>query len=166
MGSAPIERLARFLSPSRSHEMKRRNYLPLIILLALLGFCFHRAIAEEDLGATITYLLAYVKNSDVVFIRNNREHTPEEAAAHMRKKYEYFREEIKTPEDFIRLTSTKSLLSGKPYKIRLKNGKMMPSQKWLEDALAEYRKKGGPPSEITEVGGFHCDVLSMIEKEL
>jgi hypothetical protein len=125
--------------------MKRRNYFPLIILLALLGFCIDRAIAEEDLDVTITYLLTYVKNSDVVFIRNNREHTPEEAAAHMEKKYEYFREEIKTPEDFIRLTSTKSLLSGKPYKIRLKNEKTITSQKWLEDALRKYRKKRGPP---------------------
>jgi hypothetical protein len=123
--------------------MIRRHYLRLVILLALLGFCTHSAIAEQDLESAIEYLLNYVKNADVVFIRNNREHTPDEAAAHMRKKYEYFREEIKTPEDFIRLTSTKSLLSGNPYKIRLRNGRTMLSQKWLEDALRKYRTKGG-----------------------
>ena len=114
-------------------------------MLALLGFCTHLAIAEEDLNSTITYLLAYVKNSDVVFIRNNREHTPDEAAAHMRRKYEHFKDQIKTPEDFILLAGTKSLMTGKAYQIRMKDGKTMLTQKWLEDALEKYRKKGGPP---------------------
>ena len=125
--------------------MIRTHYLPLIILLALLGFCTHRAIAEEALDFTITYLLAYVKNSDVVFIRNNREHTPDEAAAHMRRKYEHFKDQIKTPEDFILLAGTKSLMTGKAYQVRMKDGKTILTQKWLEDALAKYRKKGKSP---------------------
>ena len=125
--------------------MIRRYYLPLIILLSLLALCMHRAIAEEDLDATITYLLAYVKNADVVFIRNNREHTPEEAAAHMRRKYEHFKDQIKAPEDFILLAGTKSLMTGKAYHVRMKDGKIVLSQKWLEDALAKYRRKGGLP---------------------
>jgi len=59
----------------------------------------------------------------------------------MRKKYQHFKEQIKTPEDFIQFASTKSLLSGRPYRVRLKNGKTMLSQKWLEIVLEEYRKK-------------------------
>ncbi|MGD8227358.1 MAG: DUF5329 family protein [Desulfobacteraceae bacterium] len=118
--------------------------MPLIILLALLGFWTHRAIAEEDLASTITYLLAHVKNSDVVFIRNNREHTSEEAAAHMRRKYARFKDQIKTAEDFILLAGTKSLITGKPYQVRMKDGKTMLTQTWLEDVLATYRKKGSP----------------------
>jgi len=125
--------------------MTRRHYFPMIILLTLLGFCTHHAIAKEDLDSAITYLLAYVQNSDVVFIRNNREHTPEEAAAHMRRKYEHFKDQIKTPEDFILLAGTKSLMTGKAYHVRMKDGRTMRSQKWLEDVLAEYRKKGGIP---------------------
>ncbi len=122
-----------------------RYSFSLIILLALLGFCTHRAIAEDDLDSTITYLLAYVKNSDVVFIRNNREHTPHEAATHMRRKYEHFKDQIKTPEDFILFAGTKSLMTGRVYQVRMKDGKTILTQKWLEDALAKYRKKGGPP---------------------
>jgi hypothetical protein len=125
--------------------MIRRHYFPLIILIALLGFCTHHAIAEEDLEPTIIYLLAYVKNADVVFIRNNREHTPEEAAAHMRRKYEHFKDQIKTPEDFILLAGAKSLMTGKAYQVRMKDGKTMLTQKWLEDALAKYRRKQGSP---------------------
>jgi hypothetical protein len=125
--------------------MIRRHCFPLFILLSLLGSCTHHAVAEEDLESTITYLLAYVKNADVVFCRNNREHTPEEAAAHMGRKYEHFKDQIKTPEDFISLAGTKSLMTGKAYQVRLKDGKTMLTQKWLEDALANYRGKGGPP---------------------
>ena len=95
----------------------------------------------EDLEAVICYLLQYVRNSEVVFIRNNREHTAHEAEDHMRKKYQHFKEQIKTPEDFIQFTGTMSLLSGRRYRVRLKNGKTMLSQKWLEVALEEYRKR-------------------------
>jgi hypothetical protein len=125
--------------------MKRRHYLPLILLIAVLGIWTHRAIAEQDLESTITYLLAYVKSADVVFIRNDQEHTPDKAAVHMRRKYEHFKDQIRTPEDFILLAGTKSLVTGKAYQVRLKNGKTMLTQKWLEDALEKYRTKGGPP---------------------
>jgi hypothetical protein len=114
-------------------------------LLALLGFCSHRAIAGEDLQSTIAFLLAYVKNSDVIFIRNNREHRPEEAAAHMRRKYEHFKDQIKTPEDFILLAGAKSLMIGKAYQVRMKDGKTMLTRTWLEEALVRHRRKGGRP---------------------
>ena len=125
--------------------MIRRHYLRLIVLVALLGICTQSAIAEEDLTSTIKYLLAYVKNADVVFIRNNREHTADDAAAHMREKYEHFKDQIRTPEDFIRLAGTKSLMTGKAYQVRMKDGKTMLTQKWLEDALEKYRTEGGRP---------------------
>ena len=125
--------------------MTRRHFLTLIILLALVGFCTHRAIAEQDLESTITYLLTYVKSADVVFIRNDREHTPHEAAAHMQRKYGHFKDQIKTPEDFILLAGTKSLITGKAYQVRIKDGKTMLTQKWLEDALEKYRTKGRHP---------------------
>ncbi len=125
--------------------MIRRHYFALLIFLSLLDFCTLRATAEEDLESAITYLLAYVENADVVFVRNNREHTPQEAAVHMRRKYEHFKDQIKTPEDFILLAGTKSLMTGKPYQVRMKDGKTMFTQKWLKEALGKYRTKGGPP---------------------
>jgi hypothetical protein len=123
--------------------MIRRHYFPLIIFLASLGLLTLSAIAEEDLESTIRYLLGYVKNADVVFIRNDREHTPHEAAAHMQRKYEHFKDQIETPEDFILLAGTRSLMTGKAYHVRMKDGKIMLTQKWLEDALEKYRTKGG-----------------------
>lgn len=118
------------------------------IVLAGLALAFSNGVmtipataapAEEDLQETIDYLLDYVRTSDVIFIRNNKEHTPEEAADHIFKKYKHYKKKIKTPEDFIRLAATKSMMSGKAYQIRTADGVTMTTAEWLTKALEEYR---------------------------
>jgi hypothetical protein len=107
------------------------------------------AAAEENLQETIDYLLEYVRNSDATFIRNGKEHSPEAAADHIMKKYKHYRKKIKTPEDFIRLSATKSTMSGKAYHIRTKDGVTMTSAEWLLQALEEYRLgKAAPPGSF------------------
>ena len=59
----------------------------------------------------------------------------------MQKKYKHFKDKIKTPEDFIRLTATKSLMTGKLYYVKLMNGKKIASEAWLLKALEAYRQK-------------------------
>jgi len=120
--------------------MRKRLFYPLVTTCLLLTLFFQTTAAAENLESVVDYLLEYVKGSESLFIRNNREYAPAEAAAHMRKKYEHFRERIKTPEDFIRLVGTKSLLSGKAYEVRMKSGEIILTQKWLECALDKYRK--------------------------
>ncbi|CAB1062243.1 hypothetical protein D1BOALGB6SA_7019 [Olavius sp. associated proteobacterium Delta 1] len=100
------------------------------------------AVDSEKLTAAIKYLLTFVENSDCTFIRNDKPHTAKEAAAHMQRKYEHFKDEIKTPEDFIRLSASKSLISGKPYMVKTKAGQHMKSETWLREALESYRQKG------------------------
>lgn len=95
----------------------------------------------NHLSQAIQYLLDFVKTSGCIFIRNEIEHTAVEAAAHMQRKYEHFKDKIKTPEDFIRLTATKSLMTGKLYYVRLKDGKKLTSEAWLLQALEAYRQK-------------------------
>ena len=95
----------------------------------------------DHLSETIHYMLDFVKTSKCIFIRNNKDHTAVEAAAHMQKKYEHFRDKIETPEDFIRLTATKSLMTGSLYYVRLKDGKKFTSEAWLRQALEDYRQK-------------------------
>ena len=98
--------------------------------------------ANDQLEGAIHYLLTYVKNSDCIFIRNDKEHTAKEAVAHILIKYEHFKDEIKTPEDFIRLTTSKSLMTGKPYWIKTANGEKIKSEVWLLKALELYRTAG------------------------
>jgi len=96
---------------------------------------------NERLDAAINYLLAFVAESDCTFIRNGKPHTAKEAVNHMQRKYEHFKDEINTPEDFIRLAATKSLLSGKPYMVKTKAGRLLKSETWLLEALEAYRQK-------------------------
>ena len=58
----------------------------------------------------------------------------------MQRKYAHFKDDIKTPEDFIRLTATKSLMTGKLYYVKLKNGEKITSEVWLLQALEDYRQ--------------------------
>ena len=98
-------------------------------------------VDTENLQQTIQYLLTFVENSRCLFFRNNKAHTAQEAAAHMQRKYEHFKDEIKTPEDFIRLAATKSLMTGKLYYVKLPDGKKITSEAWLLQALKAYRQK-------------------------
>ena len=121
-----------------------RKIIGIILLFALMcepAVSAESAAGTNHLSATIQYLLDFVKTSGCIFIRNNKEHTAVEAADHMQRKYEHFKDKIKTPEDFIRLTATKSLMTGSLYYVRLKDGKKFTSEAWLRQALEDYRQK-------------------------
>jgi Family of unknown function (DUF5329) len=110
-----------------------RVFILLVISTAPLG-------AAESLEQTIDFLLHRIETADATFIRNGQSHTPREAIAHVRAKYEHFKAQIRTPEDFIRLAATQSLLSSRLYLIRTRDGKEMPLNAWLTDALREHQK--------------------------
>ena len=94
---------------------------------------------SENLESTIQFLLKHVADSGLTFIRNSERHDAAYAAEHMSSKYEYFRDKIKTPEDFIQRCASKSLMSGKPYRVVLKNGEEVRTDEWLLRALTVYR---------------------------
>jgi hypothetical protein len=96
---------------------------------------------NENLSTTINYLLAFVEKSDCTFFRNGNAYTANEAVKHMKRKYAHFKNDIATPEDFIRLTSSKSLISGRPYMVKTKAGQMVKSETWLLEALEAHRQK-------------------------
>ena len=110
-----------------------------VVASILLSMFAGQSFAEESLDESIKFLLDYVAKSDVTFIRNGQEHNAQEAANHIKTKYEHFKGEIKTPEDFIRLAASKSLQTGKPYLVRTKDGKEMRLDKWLTEALKQHR---------------------------
>ncbi len=101
-------------------------------------------VKQEDLEATIAYLLEFVRTSDVIFIRNGKEHSAEDAVKHIQKKYNHYKKKIKTPEDFIEKSATKSMMSGKLYQIKLKDGTVITCKDWLTAELERYRN---PPVE-------------------
>ena len=98
----------------------------------------------------IQYLLQVVESSGCVFIRNGKSHDGTEAAAHMRKKARYFARSIHSPEDFIRLAASRSLLSGTPYFVQCPartpgpTPRPQPTADWLKQKLSQWRHKPQP----------------------
>jgi len=88
---------------------------------------------------TVQHLLDYVARSNLVFIRNSDQYTAKEASEHMKSKYDHFRDKIKTPEEFIKLCATRSLLSGKPYLVISEHGETVRTSEWLSAELEAYR---------------------------
>jgi hypothetical protein len=97
--------------------------------------------STETVNETIGYLLDYVAASNCTFIRNGEPHTGREASVHFKSKYEHFKNKIKTPEDFIQMAATKSMLTGKPYLVKTTDGKEISCAEWLGKVLADYRKR-------------------------
>ena len=115
----------------------------LFFALIILTTTVEQTSAQESLDDSINYLLDYVANSHATFIRNGQTHTPAEAVSHIKAKYEHFKKDIKTPEDFIRLSASKSLLTGEPYRVRTADGKEMQLDAWLTAALNAHRSQAG-----------------------
>jgi hypothetical protein len=97
--------------------------------------------STENVDDTITYLLDYVLKSELTIIRNGDSHTGVEASVHFKAKYEHFKNAIRTPEDFIQLAATKSMVTGKPYLVKQLDGKEISCAEWLGKILANYRKR-------------------------
>jgi hypothetical protein len=112
-----------------------RQLVSAILIVTFAGQTF----ATESLEQTVNYLIDHVGKSNATFIRNGASHTPAEAVAHITAKYEHFKSQIKTPEDFIRLAASRSLLTGRPYLVRTPDAKEMRLDVWLTEALKQYR---------------------------
>ncbi len=97
--------------------------------------------AESNYKAEISHLLNYVKTTQCVYIRNGSEHNGQEAAKHIKSKYDYFESDISSAEDFIRLSATKSTISGTKYYIKCPGSPKIESGQWLLEELGRYRKK-------------------------
>ena len=86
----------------------------------------------------IEFLISSVENSQgAKFIRNGTEHTGKEAAEHLRMKLQSALA-VQTADDFIRLCASKSMITGKPYMIRLSTGKTIKSEEYFREKLKEY----------------------------
>ena len=118
-------------------------WLLLLTLMALLLTAPVSAADQqaEDLDNTIQRLIVYIRESDVTFERNISRHDSAEAAAHIEKKYQHFKDKINTPEQFIELCATASLVTGKQYLIIDSQGDEIPAGEWLNTELARYRQQ-------------------------
>ena len=97
--------------------------------------------AKKAHAGSRTLIQRVAAMTNVKFIRNGATATSAEAANHMRDKYAYFRREIVTAEDFIRLCGTRSEVTLQPYRVRRQDGSEQLTAEVLGAELRELRLK-------------------------
>jgi len=96
--------------------------------------------AARTPGQEIEALIQRVATArGVTFIRNGSEYTAADAATHLRRKLRAADGKITTPEQFIDALGSRSSMSGRPYRVRLADGREMDSATWLNGLLRDLR---------------------------
>lgn len=107
-------------------------------VLSLL-LCLFPLVSYASKEQEVQHLLNYVENTDCIYERNGDKHTGKEAVGHIKKKYDYYFDDVETAEDFIKLSATKSTMSGRKYKVHCKGRPSIDSQTWLLQELQRFR---------------------------
>lgn len=112
-------------------------------LLVLLFFSSNVIFADvpAEQIREVEHLLNFVKHSNCMINRNGSIHPAEKGVAHIKRKYEYFRDNIKNTEDFIKFSATKSTMSGEFYTVNCPGKKTIKTRDWLLDELKRFRLK-------------------------
>lgn len=111
-------------------------------------FLFVSCTALADTNREINYLLNFVASTDCKYERNGDMHSGKEAVKHIKKKYNYYEDDIETTEDFIKFSATKSTISGDRYKIHCANQPPVQSSVWLLSELSLYRTQTAKDAEM------------------
>ena len=111
-----------------------------IAVTALLSMDARSDVPDAD-RHEVLHLLEYLRNSDCAMERNGKKHDSEDAYSHVKRKYEYFQDEIRTSEDFIEYSASKSTMSGKFYRIFCNNESAVLTRDWLLEELHDYRER-------------------------
>jgi hypothetical protein len=89
------------------------------------------AMAAGSLASQINTLILTIGDSGCHFIRNGKTYTPAKSVAHIKKKYNYYMDDIDSIDKFIELSASKSLISGKPYYVMCDDTERQVSATWL-----------------------------------
>ena len=125
-----------------THLDKLREMFSCVLLAVTLGF-------SQGSGADVPpwqtgeveHLLTYLQYSDCQMIRNGKVYDSKDGVKHVRRKYDYFRNEISSTEEFIKYAATKSLRSGQSYQVSCPGVEPVPSADWLREELKTYRSR-------------------------
>lgn len=105
------------------------------LFLLLFTACNTFASSQDE----IDHLLGFVGETSCTYERNGTMHKGSEAVKHIKRKYNYFSDDIKTAEDFIKYSATKSTMSSKYYQVHCPDQPTIKSKDWLLSELKRYR---------------------------
>ena len=109
-----------------------------VAVFFLLGTALSADVPPEQ-KPEVEHLIAFLETSDCSMVRNGASHDGADAARHVRRKYQYFRDDIGSTEEFIELSATKSTMSRKAYEVHCPGQPPRKSADWLMDELKAYR---------------------------
>ena len=116
---------------------KKKNITTNAVVSAFCLFISGGAFASTT--DEINHLLNFVSSSSCNFERNGSTHPAAKAVEHIKKKYDYYEDDIVSAEDFIKYSATKSTMSGKQYQIHCEGKKTITSKAWLLTELERFR---------------------------
>ncbi|GAA3928466.1 DUF5329 domain-containing protein [Litoribacillus peritrichatus] len=117
------------------------NFLKLIPWASLfLAFSVQSAPISATTEQEIAHLLLFVTSTPCQYERNGTLHNGVEAVAHIQKKYDYFKDDIESAEDFIEYSATESKMSGRKYQVHCDGAATQLSSEWLLTELRRYRQ--------------------------
>lgn len=110
------------------------------IVLLLLASTSLQAEVPDNQKHEVNHLINFVQQSACLLERNQTKYPGAEAATHIRDKYDYYRDDIFSTEDFIKYSATNSMISGKPYHVHCETSVVQTTAEWLTAELKRYRK--------------------------
>ena len=111
----------------------------LCLLVLSVSALAHAADMTSVEGQKIHYLIASIETlQGAQFLRNGTAYDAKAAAEHLRLKLRTAGSRVVTAEDFIRLCASVSSVSGAAYQIRFTDGRMVSSEAYLRQKLAEF----------------------------
>lgn len=107
-----------------------------LISSLIILFSSHAFASTKD---EIQHLLAYVATTDCQYERNGTLYNGTQAVEHIKRKYDYYQDDIQSAEAFIEYSATKSAISGKEYVIHCAGHEAQKSRVWLSAELDRFR---------------------------
>lgn len=106
----------------------------LLLLSCISGFAV-AATSDEEIAGLINGL----RQSDCQFERGGTWYRGDKAAQHLQDKWDYAKDDVKSPEDFINNVANGSWISGSDYHVKCPNQAEMTSRAWLLQQLQLQR---------------------------
>jgi hypothetical protein len=120
--------------------MMASRRIVLVLTLVLVAFQASAASRPAEEQAGIDWLLDQISNSKATFIRNGKEYDAAKAVSHLKTKLMFAGRRVQTVRQFIVGVAAHSEETGKPYEIRMPDGKQSPMATWLMERLAIFEQ--------------------------
>ena len=124
------------------------------IAALILGMLIQKSLYLQAADTTeheVRLLIDAIAASRCDFNRNGREHTAEEAAAHLELKYARAGKHIDSADEFITQLASSSSFTGRPYLMSCE-GDTLPAEDWMIDALEQIRAQTQSTDKSTVSG--------------